>query len=540
MEPRNMLLKLPMELLVMILRRLSVKEFLQVAMTCKSLHNLVMETARLRYEIELAISDLHDDEHSTIDLRERLRLLLERRARWRSLSYKQHVAFTFPCFGLPGENKEFNVLRDVLFANTETFDPLALVMSQIPTAFYDSVSTIDGRDVKIDNFSGRQPHPKCSNSVLNYEFESNFWDRCRINSMIITGNSIGVHAYDGLADCIEIWDWLEGELCIISADGFSSTVFLDLCLLSPTEFIVINSISEEQDMMYLHLFTLTEELQGYTDWERSSNVRYCLRLALPRLASANAYIRTTCACTGPFARTCPDPVPFPRAGQSGVFAFRLHTYASFGVETATNFLFFVQSRDLRKNIDRYAAWSIIRTTIRIKPGIVPWSDWGPAHTRLFAQELPSQDDDPFPQQGGTYEPSQGWLHGTRAVCTVVDPRLPQGPLVTQVLDFNTCDRHRPLISISTVAEDCTPTEAVLVTEPTTIDRPDVFRDPVTTRLPYYTTYVKDSPLFAENEGQGAMMLGERLYGLKEHLPAQLSDPVSDPKENTVDIDVYSF
>ncbi|TFY50559.1 hypothetical protein EVG20_g11448 [Dentipellis fragilis] len=105
----------------------------------------------------------------------------------------------------------------------------------------------------------------------------------------------------------------------------------------------------------------------------------------------------------------------------------------------------------------------------------------------------------------------------RAVRTVADPRT-QGPLVTQVLDFNTRDRGRGPVPVPAVPDGRTPTEALLVTEATTVRRPEIYKEPITTRLPYYTAYVRDSPLFAkDHRGMGAMVLdGERLYGLTEH------------------------
>ncbi|TFY71305.1 hypothetical protein EVG20_g1699 [Dentipellis fragilis] len=559
---------LPMELLVMIFRQLSVKNLLRVTSTCKKLYSLVMETVELRYMIELAIGDLCDNSPSSaIGLQERLRLLLERRTRWRSLSHRVHTAIICPLQD-HGRPYGFDFFRDLLFddtvsGNKESFNPLAVVLDQIPTGKYKLSLSIDGREnVRLEKFAidasqdllvlleenfpdtshlmwddndnvhgagftiylrtlssrGQRAHPACANPVLVYEFPTYFWDEATVKSLTLTRNTVGVHAYDGVADCIAIWDWQEGELKadMNSRDaGFSLAGF---CFLTPTEFIVISNTrtGRHNDTMYLHMFiAVGRRFQDTSNWEDDAGVVHVVRFAFPSLSGEDVYM-TSHVYTGPFVSTRQDPALFSPALAARIYALRLRAcYGGESQQQKTNCILFIHLRDLAKLVMKYD----VMDSGKGEPPVVPWREWGPDHTRLFVQDLPSKEQGAYYRLDwtGTYEPSQGWIHGTRAVCTVADPRT-QGPLVTQVLDFNTRDRGRGPVPIPAVPDGCTPAEALLVTEATTVHRPEIFKEPITTRLPYYTAYVRDSPLFVkDHHGLGAMMLdGERLYGLTEH------------------------
>ncbi|TFY71312.1 hypothetical protein EVG20_g1700 [Dentipellis fragilis] len=600
-----MLLELPPELLVMVLRPLSLgRDFAHIAMTCRKLHRLVMETPEFRYVIELAVDGLCDQssESGTVGLDElqgRLQSLLELRARWRSLSFRSHEALTLPFQDFHDNLPDFDFFRDILFGagfdGKETVNPLAMaaLLPQIPTARYRYRLNIEGEDVRFDKFAidasrdlfvllkpnfpgmpevlpddlddwdfantdgagftihlqtlssrGQVPHPACPNSVLRYEFPTYYWDGPSIWSLTIMESSIGVLSYDGHTECLAIWDWINGEMLVLTfftvQDMNSEDVscpLQDFCFLTGTEFIVTSDFLSTQESC-LHIFTTDVSVPGVTDWEQELGIRHVLRLEFPKVARHYVYMVLK-IYTGPFVPTCRSSAPFSIDWQqSRIFALRMYVSRRVaGQQEKTNYYLFIPFRDLVTILKQYES----DITEPREPPVVPWQEWGPERTRMFTQQMPPEDR--FHMWRSTYETSQGWIYGTRAVCTVADPRT-QGPFTTQVLDFNTRDRGHFPLHVPSAAEGYVPAVAALVTEPTTIYSPEFFAEPITTRLPYYTVPVRDSPLFADNNGVGAMMLdGERLYGMREHRPnivgVALGDMV-DPRENTVEVDVFSF
>ncbi|TFY50989.1 hypothetical protein EVG20_g11221, partial [Dentipellis fragilis] len=353
---------------------------------------------------------------------------------------------------------------------------------------------------------GQQAHPACMNPVLVYEFPTYFWDEADVKSLTLTTHTVGVHAYDGVADCIAIWDWQEGELKadMNSRDaGFSLVGF---CFLTPTEFIVISNTrtGRHNDTMYLHMFiAVGRRSQDASNWEDDAGVVHVVRFAFPSLSGEDISM-TSHVYTGSFAPIRQDPAPFSPAWAARIYALRLHArYEDRNQRRKSDFILFIHLRDLTKLVMKYD----VMDSGKGEPPVVPWREWGPDHTRLFVQDLPSKEQGAFYRLDriGTYEPSQEWIHGTRAVCTVADPRT-QGPLVTQVLDFNTRDRGRGPVPMPAVPDGRTPTEALLVTEATTVRRPEIFKEPITTRLPYYTGLRPKTRhyLRKDHRGMGAM------------------------------------
>ncbi|TFY51185.1 hypothetical protein EVG20_g11123 [Dentipellis fragilis] len=117
-----------------------------------------MQTAELRYPIELAVGDLCDEPSNFAGVPGRLHLLLERRARWRHLSFRLHEVNTFPFLEHHQKQPEIDFFRNVLFESAGTsgggmFNPLAVLLSQAPTARYIYRLNIDGRDVEVEKFA---------------------------------------------------------------------------------------------------------------------------------------------------------------------------------------------------------------------------------------------------------------------------------------------------------------------------------------------------------------------------------------------------
>ncbi|TFY50990.1 hypothetical protein EVG20_g11220 [Dentipellis fragilis] len=391
---------------------------------------------------------------------------------------------------------------------------------------------------------GLESHPACSNPVLEYEFPTYFWDGPSIRSLTIMGSSIGVHSYDGHTECIAIWDWISGEMLVDMDSEDVSFPLQDFCFLTETEFIVTSDFLSTQESC-LHIFTTDVSVPGISDWEQELGIRHVLRLEFPKLARDFRVYMDLSIYTGPFVPTCRSSAPFSIDWQqSRIFALRMTVSRKVaGQWERAHYYLFVPFHDLVTILKKYES----DNTEPRKPPVVPWQEWGPDRTRMFTQQMPSEADDRFHMRRRTYETSQGWVHGTRAVCTVADPRT-QGPLTTQVLDFNTRDRGHFPLHVPSAAEGYVPAVAELVTEPTIIYRPDFFAEPMTTRLPYYTVPVRGSPLFADNNSAGAIMLdGERFYWFREHgsngdigIFLGEDEDMVDPRENTVDVDVFSF
>ncbi|TFY54115.1 hypothetical protein EVG20_g9843 [Dentipellis fragilis] len=162
----TMILELPPEILVMVLRRLSLgRDFAHIAMACRKLHKLVMETPEFRYVIELTVDGLCDEssESGTVGLHEiqgRLQSLLESRARWHSLSFRSHEALTLPFQDSRDTLPGFDFFRDILFDGAgfdgaETVNPLALaaLLPHIPTAHYRYRLNVEGEVVRFEKFA---------------------------------------------------------------------------------------------------------------------------------------------------------------------------------------------------------------------------------------------------------------------------------------------------------------------------------------------------------------------------------------------------
>ncbi|TFY76384.1 hypothetical protein EWM64_g7626 [Hericium alpestre] len=107
---------------------------------------------------------------------------------------------------------------------------------------------------------------------------------------------------------------------------------------------------------------------------------------------------------------------------------------------------------------------------------VSWEKWGPDNTRMIIHRNRQiyEDFDMFSP-----------IHGERSVANLVDQDAPDGAL--HILDFNV---HRPR---PTSVDNDPSANVQLISEPSTINFPECFPEPVTTRLPYYSTPLTGIP-----------------------------------------------
>ncbi|KAI0710779.1 hypothetical protein C8Q76DRAFT_738672 [Earliella scabrosa] len=90
------LLRLPREILIMMLTRLEAKQVLRCACVCTILRDIVRDSIELQYIIELAADGMVDGIGFNLSTAERLARLLQLRARWRSLEWTRVITISTP------------------------------------------------------------------------------------------------------------------------------------------------------------------------------------------------------------------------------------------------------------------------------------------------------------------------------------------------------------------------------------------------------------------------------------------------------------
>ncbi|TFY71474.1 hypothetical protein EVG20_g1541 [Dentipellis fragilis] len=497
---------LPAELQVKIFECLDhIHDLLNCSVVCKFFYVVVRDSITLQYRIQLAIdgvSETEDASEDSIEV-ERLRILLDRRRRWSTLSPLKKSTITFPshrpwsysdgvlCYvrdnhllhyvitvvqlpSLSGGGSSYDIwitgLSSVPLALTHdpTQDLLALLtVTPIPASFDKHAVFIEMRSLRTGEkirSPGLTPLCFIRENTMNPELH-----RPRI---------------------------FQDYLAVLSQknDGPVTYSATDFAFLTPKILLLAQPDRSGQ----IEVLTPRQFLQDSP--QHHHGFVHLLSLQLPR-RSPNFYLDTmtiTCEPTPASLEQCSFSDAAVNAGIISVACAVLdYRHGS----RIVNFVF--HARTIFRAL---AAHNLLSPAIHIpkKAIAVPWSEWGPDACRGFLI-------DPWMEDICA-------IYGTRVVLgrrDSEDDPLPRGP---QVFDFNV---HRHM---TVAAPD--PPHAELVTAPTLLLEEPGFEDPVETALPYAAIDIPNADAYC-----GYRLDGQRLLAMKPR-------PDDDDAEQEVDVFVF--
>jgi hypothetical protein len=89
-------LELPSDILLEILGNVEYRTLLQCSRVCQTLKQLIRDSIKLQYLIELAAAGMVNNTSSDLSYQERLSMLHHRNQRWATLDWHKHLVISFP------------------------------------------------------------------------------------------------------------------------------------------------------------------------------------------------------------------------------------------------------------------------------------------------------------------------------------------------------------------------------------------------------------------------------------------------------------
>ncbi|KAA1473400.1 hypothetical protein DENSPDRAFT_851586 [Dentipellis sp. KUC8613] len=535
---RSGLCSLSVELLVLVFGLLRHKDILN----CSA---VITNTISLQYELELAVDGLiRCDSERPLTTSQQLRDLLDRRSRWRTLDWSRmqripsgaHTGiFDFSSAGTLVEienklNETYDVSEVLLkvLSFHENGEPMAENIYQIDTgttndgevikihhvitqpqndlvllveeARMDTVPASDdeynGSDFELDeslepvpirihlrSFSsgGREPHPKCCRSVIEYDLLSCDGEPevCKIS---LEWDVIGAIVGSGDQDLV-LWSaYTGGKLAELPLTAGNYEAF-DFSFVSSTCFIAVSSTLKSNVFIdSIDIFTFGPGAAGIV-WppsarKKRTTLRLVASLCLPQRAANQPGLELDLT-TGRFSDEPPAGfnTPFITASDSHIYAVRARASDD---SDAPGLGIVVHRNTILSHLAKHLS-PPVPTTRRF----IPWEEWGPQNTRCFRVGSMSRECNQF-------------VHGERVVWPIQDDT---GRLVVEVMDFNTRGKYRATESSESRGVPTSSTSH-LVTESSSIYIPECFERPIISQLPYYTIPLADAApgeMFALNE-----------------------------------------
>ncbi|EKM51060.1 uncharacterized protein PHACADRAFT_103833 [Phanerochaete carnosa HHB-10118-sp] len=512
------LLDLPTELLIEILKYLQSRDILRCQSVCRALRDIVAGCVELQYIIELAADNLVDGTRKpgSPSTAERLKLLLDRRRRWRELDWTQKVVVPIPgqCQAYEfvggtfaksmgtGDNwtgsKHLNVtwlptrdgqarslVREDLGVPTRDFavdpsqDMIALV--EMDEHHFDSVQI----KVHIRTISKNQKHPLAAKECLTAPIPFQV-GTCFIQ---IVGDVVGMFFWlhgPGLL----VWNWRSGEMLVVCypLGGFGALPLAhlpphmqqfrsgfdlppgawDFAFLSNRAFFLTSTNGSGA----IELFTFGPESV------QASPPKHVATLRLPEVKEGRA-IGNFSTHSSPFLGVeMTDDVPFTASQEDRVHVMTL-TYG----ERQQRFHLFVKN-------------SFLLSLISDTKKTLDWKDWGPKNTRFFEHNVQFQ-----------------WLryvHGQRVILPPVLPTAGADVTMMFVLDFNVHPRrrHDPARDLPVVPQSHTHDHYVSFA-PSAVEGGTLFKSDVVTELPYTVSHRTGALRYT-----GFMIDDQRIIGMK--------------------------
>ncbi|KAG2753864.1 hypothetical protein P692DRAFT_20796932 [Suillus brevipes Sb2] len=496
-ETATLILGLPSELLIEILRHIDGRSILRCSCVCRKLKRVIDSSTELQYLIELALDCMLDGPQSTASVAERLEQLQNLRRAWILFEWKKEVRVPMPGFchayelvggvfaktsssvgghNQPGPRKFISswlpsssdpghtLVRADIGVSTRDFaidpsqDLIALVQSD-NNFMNDSSHT----EVHMRTISSNVKHPEASSPVLRTLTLS-----AMTSAFIqIVDDVIGMMFWMELErPHITIWNWKTGQT-LVDRDGDDlPTHISDFSFISNRAYMITRGINGGS-------------IQVFTFGDNEHEITHVANLSLPPLKSRSHLVH--CAIhTGPFVAKCLPNTPFWTNQDERIYVLSVqYIQVDPDIPSARPrfFLFFKNSTPLRY-IQRYREQ---RETSYIE---VPWEEWGPRESRMLNHQVPYQ-----------------WLryvHGHRVVFPLLSGSM-------QVLDFNLRKTKRHVFP----PQPDSKASIEIIDYPTTILSDCIFPGPVETSLPYRVSRRDELKGFS-----GVMIDEQRLIGLR--------------------------
>ncbi|CCM03957.1 uncharacterized protein FIBRA_06111 [Fibroporia radiculosa] len=510
---------LPPELILEVLKLLDYRGLVLCTGVCRLFRVAIKDSAELRYKIELAADGMADGPPGMLSIAERLKLLLDRRRRWRMLDWTTAVPVPIPgacqayelvsgVFAKSMGAAQFVGSRHLITVKlpTRTQGPTRLVREDLGVATrdfaidpsQDIMALVDSDEgyeqglelkVHIRTISTNEKHPEAKGLELRAPLPIELGSAFTQIVDDVVGTFYWMHG-----PWLTIWNWKTGEVLVCCDMDDLPPGTWDFSFLSNRAFMLTTT----RDMGTIELYAFG----GDTATRAPAHVA-TLQLPPVRLGRELQQFSTH---SGPFVHATTPNKPFAVSRDS-----RIHFMTLLYGFRAPRFHLFVHNRFLL---------SFIPTDCRSGSSwnyeIRPWYTWGPDHTRLLLEDNISFQ----------------WLryvHGQRVVLPHLHTDVGKAERTLRVLDFNVHPKR-----IDDFTNDPTFQERAeelgakyhMRAEPSTVPAGAVFKHDIVTSLPYW-----ESQRMGAFDYSGFMIDDERIIGMKSRAHAS---------GDMTDVDVYTF
>ncbi|KAG2125471.1 hypothetical protein DEU56DRAFT_567452 [Suillus clintonianus] len=472
------LLDLPVETLSEILGHLDVYELVRARQICNYVREAIDSSSELLYSIDLKYFNAIPDTLPASDgtdvpaLRQSLR---KSESAWQNAQYSSNILDPIPCpfvyrwssgvLGFPREQLQqitflqpqpsdghssaptlcqwsCQVDSEVSHFNFSPAQDLLILLTSAPRGANHAF------DVSFRSLSENNVHPEAASAVikaLDNEVDFEFSDPYARKSSIF-GDFYGVlftnvdRAHDGeAADILQIWNWKTKDAfqCIEALDPACET--MDFSFLTNDKLLVANA----------------RELSLYSLVHSSNSLQLTAKFSLPPLRYSSEYKYFNF-----------NPIPFPAQTHNQIITFSMNILGG-PVYGMPFFTFFIERNTLLELELNYT--SRYGKATEDSPSL-PWSSWGPNHTRSF--------EDHFP------DPCKHSISGFRSVSLVGDRDSERESRSLCIRDFNP---HR--VADFKAGYGSRLNQRLIEGETTT--NSDLFLEPLGSGLPYLETITKE-------------------------------------------------
>ncbi|KAI0710765.1 hypothetical protein C8Q76DRAFT_738669 [Earliella scabrosa] len=499
-----MMLALPEELVIRILKHLKLKYLLRCTQVCSRLRDIVKDSVELQYCIELAADGLVDGIGCSLSTAERLERLLQLRVRWRYLEWTRVTQISTPAHFCAYE------MTDGVHATSRSSPSLHsrhLSVTWLPTATNPQPRTIEREDIGLD---ARDFAIDPSQDLIAFLTSDAQQKRLSVHLRRISDNTPHSHASQkeltatslnephGLviqiaddlvslfvAPRLIIWNWRTGIRLVDWVGIDFSLNAIAFCFVTTRAFMLVNT----DDGGSVSLYTLRVESaeQGTYLPPRPIQPTLVAQLAFPRVKSPHHLIEA-------LSRSSPL-VPYPTPGRPFETACdsRMHML-ELNYSTGTLLHMFFHNRFLTSLLPpdtgdpEKGSSEVIR---------LDWHEWGPKNTRVVEFLLHSR--------------AVRCIHGSRVI---LPPHLlddEPSTFTLRMMDFNVHPkRHNDPTSTARKPEG---RFYALFPGPRQISGEGLFEHDIETSLPYTMTMREDVPSPMAQDYYGFMIDREVLFGL---------------------------
>ncbi|KAJ4490426.1 hypothetical protein J3R30DRAFT_3278775 [Lentinula aciculospora] len=482
----------PTELVVKILEELDAFSLVRCRSVCRLLRDIIAETARLTYDIELAIAEQEDGTSCSLSAMEKLDLLRNQQARWVELKwssqkrYPLNTAGLWELFGnvlaqntldgsfvfvqLPSEYRKIPEREWRVKPNTPRFvrdfgmDPSQdlLVLIETPRRFAGTISRY--HRIHIRSMSTATRHPLATGTGFIKHLQSSL-DISYSIQISMDFLAIFFHAAGLSVNEIVIWEWKSGLMKL----HLTGRELRSFCLLSERHILLslITNQPDGEDQAELLVVDFEKEenhKQSYFD------ITHGFKLSLP-VFHPSVGLRSFTVRSDPSPSWSPRPdleAPFHKAQDAQIFVASIWVQKN----TLRHLTLLIPRSTLLQNMDLSGPMSNEST--------LAWEAWGPHGSRLM--EIHTRNL--------SFEIWACHVFGTKFVFSECSRRSKQ-KYTLQVFDFNQKALRNALsqghkLSESDVLDmdylECD--SSLCVTAPNIFPAGDIFTDEIKTTLPY--------------------------------------------------------